>query len=105
MKRFILALSLSACFLFSPTAHAQDKPKPAETEKKTEDRKANEELRMQVVFTESDGDKKISSLPYTLVLHTNGNEASLRVGLRVPVLIGSSYPYMDVGTNLDGNAW
>jgi hypothetical protein len=69
-------------------------------------------LRVQVVFAEYDGEKKISSLPYTLLVNADdkGPQAAVRMGLRVPVETGGSggmskqYQYMDVGTNLDGRA-
>ncbi len=107
MRRVILALLLSSGFYLSPSANAQDKAKPAEAEKKPEYWKDSALLRLQVVFTEKDGEKKISSLPYTLVLHSNapGRAAALRMGLKVPVSTGpQQFSYMDVGTNLDGHA-
>jgi len=70
-------------------------------------------LRIQVVFAEYDGDKKISSLPYTVLVNANdkGPQAAVRMGLRVPVETGAStegvnrqYQYQDIGTNLDGRA-
>ncbi|HKV25175.1 MAG TPA: hypothetical protein VJN93_11345 [Candidatus Acidoferrum sp.] len=67
-------------------------------------------LRVQVVFMEYDGDKKISSLPYTLLVNADdkGPQAALRMGLRVPIEVGTGgmkqFQYQDVGTNLDGRA-
>lgn len=69
-------------------------------------------LRVQVVFTEYQGEKKVSSLPYTLLINTGDRpRASLRMGLRVPVVTGEAsgrlqpaFQYVDVGTNLDGEA-
>jgi len=69
-------------------------------------------LRVQVVFTEYDGEKKVSSLPYTLLINADdkGPQAALRMGLRVPIETGvgsganKQFQYMDVGTNLDGRA-
>lgn len=114
MRRVVLALLLSSGFYLSPCVNAQDKGKPAEAEKKPAEAEKKSEywkdsavLRLQVVFTEKDGEKKISSLPYTLVLHSNapGRAAALRMGLKVPVSTGPSQTqYMDVGTNLDGHA-
>jgi hypothetical protein len=107
MKRMILAAFLSGCFLLSPGGKAQEKAKPAEPEKKPEYWKDSALLRVQMVFTEKDGEKKISSLPYQLVLHSNapGRAAALRMGLRVPVSISTGqFQYMEIGTNLDGHA-
>lgn len=69
-------------------------------------------LRVQVVFIEYDAEKKVSSLPYTLLVNADdrGPQAAVRMGLRVPIETSSSggtnkqFQYMDVGTNLDGRA-
>lgn len=73
-------------------------------------------LRVQVVLAEYEGEKKISSLPYTLLVNaeagSRGQVARLRMGLRVPIASGSApgpggtpintqFQYQDVGTNLD----
>jgi hypothetical protein len=86
---------------------AQEKPK---TEEKTESRRDITPIRVQVILAEYDGEKKISSLPYTLLLnaeHPRGGKASIRMGLRVPIVISGSetskqFQYQDLGTNLDG---
>jgi hypothetical protein len=72
-------------------------------------------LRIQVVISRYEGDKKISSLPYVLSV-TAGRTATLRMGTKVPVESTSytpiatggagvnpltSYTYSDVGTNID----
>ena len=68
-------------------------------------------LRVQVVFTEFDGEKKISNLPYTFLVNADdrGSPAVVRMGLRVPIETSSNtgvkqFQYMDVGTNIDGRA-
>ena len=47
-------------------------------------------LKVQIVFTEFEGDKKVKSLPYTMVFtagsHRDAEVAKLRVGSRIPVL-------------------
>jgi hypothetical protein len=77
-------------------------------------------LRLQITFIDFDGEKKISSLPYTLHLSANSDpnrklgetekneRSSLRMGLRVPVMTGSAptakdpqFTYVDMGTNID----
>ncbi|HEX4997601.1 MAG TPA: hypothetical protein VFY29_05220 [Terriglobia bacterium] len=68
-------------------------------------------LKIQVVISRFDGDRKISSLPYTISA-TSGRQSSLRMGTRVPVISGSSpdnkqppsFQFIDVGTNLDVTA-
>jgi len=75
-------------------------------------------LKVQVVIARYQGDKKISSMPYTLTMNA-GNRANLRMGTQVPIVMLSTGPaqvvdgkaiqqvgpmpiqYKDVGTNLD----
>src|SRR5262245_41883483 len=84
-------------------AAAQQKPAPSE-------------LKIQVVFTEFDGDRKIGSLPYSFTAVGGGEdrggqyEASLRLGISVPIVTltkdgESQTQYQDVGTNIDCRAW
>ena len=104
MKRTALAALLCALFYSSAYLAAQEKPK---TEEKTDTKRDLTPLRVQVLIAEYDGEKKISSLPYTLLVNaegTRGQKASIRMGLRVPIATSASqYQYQDVGTNLD--AW
>jgi hypothetical protein len=90
-------------------AGAQDKtPDPAA-------HAATVPLKVQVVISRYEGEKKISSLPYLLSVNA-GRNASLRMGTRVPVASTSytpiatggagvnpltSFQYQDVGTNID----
>lgn len=95
---------------FVPKVLAQDKPKTSE--QNSEDiRFFRASLRIQVVFTEYEGDKKLKSLPYSFLVTTHTRdawpEAKIRVGSRVPVYTGGehgSVTYMDVGTNIDCRA-
>jgi hypothetical protein len=58
-------------------------------------------LRVQIVISRYDGDKKVSSLPYVLSVNA-GQVASLRMGTKVGVDSGGAAPtYQDVGTNID----
>ena len=108
MKKIALAVLLLSLAFGTSLLFAQDKDK-AEAGKPAEAQKILAPLRVQVVFNEYDGDKKISSLPYTLLL--NGDDrvsTSMRMGLRVPIEIASNtgvkqIQYQDVGTNLDGS--
>jgi hypothetical protein len=49
--------------------------------------KAITPVRLTIVLSRYQGDKKASSLPYTLVVNANGPKASLRMGssVRIPV--------------------
>jgi hypothetical protein len=109
MKKTVLAVSLVILGLVVPCLLAQEKagaePKPAQTEK------IITPLRVQVVFTEFEGDKRISNLPYTFLVNADdpGTPAAVRMGLRVPIETSSNTgakqtQYQDVGTNLDGRA-
>jgi hypothetical protein len=114
MKRIkvlsVLALVLVLGLGFSLAIKAQEK-------QSTPDSKRLISLKAQVTFEEYDGQKKIASLPYTIRVVTDGNQSSIRDGLRVPISLGGSiasgsgqatptqFQYMDVGANIDCNAW
>ncbi len=107
MKKVFLAVLLAALVGLAPRAMAQQKPKAEGGEKQTEVKKEITPVRVQVVFSEFEGEKKISSLPYTMLINAveGGPTASLRMGLRVPVQTGSGpkeIQYVDMGTSLDG---
>ena len=71
------------------------------------------QLRVQVVISRYQGDKKISSLPYSVSVSSQNGRASLRMGGQVPIVttitVGTgaeakqqpSVQYRDVGTNID----
>ena len=69
-------------------------------------------LRVQVTLSRSEGEKKTSSLPFTLWVSANGDQTSLNVGSRVPTPtttvggggIVESYSYQNVGTSLTSAA-
>ena len=71
-------------------------------------------LRVQIVLSRFRGEKKISSIPYTLAVVANQRDStSMRMGIRVPVpqtvfksggegsAPMTSYNYQNVGTNID----
>jgi hypothetical protein len=110
----LAALCLAVCV---PNLAAQDKPptkspdKPQTTEPRNDEyRFMRASLKVQVVFTEYEGDKKLKSLPYTFLVTTHTRDASgeskVRIGTRVPVYIGGgqNITYLDVGTNIDCRA-
>lgn len=108
MKTSAIALLLLG--LLSPFSQAQDKGK-AEDKPKAEV-VATTPVRVQIVFTESDSEKKVKSLPYTMYLNApNAPEVrpasviKMRIGSRVPVYVGNnSMQYLDVGTNIDARS-
>src|SRR5262249_53943092 len=69
-------------------------------------------LKVSLVFSRYQGEKKISSVPHTLWV-TTGDRTSLRLGTQIPVPTTvmkegtgavQSYNYRDVGTNIDCSA-
>jgi hypothetical protein len=111
MKRTALA-GLLVCMVFGTSRLlAQDKEKSSEASKVPETQKAITPLRVQVVFNEYDGDKKVGSLPYTLLVNADdrGAPAAVRMTFHVPVATSSDAGAKHVGqypltTNLDGRA-
>ena len=102
----VLILAIAALtFLGVSSARAQDKPKSDD-----DHAPSASPLKVQIVFTEFEGDKKVKSLPYTMVFtagtHRDAETAKLRVGSRIPVLVGKDgqFQYVDIGTNLDCRA-
>src|SRR5712664_4793009 len=109
-KAFVLAVLLIGMLL--PVSQAQDKPK--QDDKPKAETPATTPVKVQIVFTEFEGDKKVKSLPYTLYINApdapewhSSSFVKLRVGSRVPVYTGGttgSMTYLDVGTNIDARA-
>jgi hypothetical protein len=111
LKHFMVATAL---VFLTTQANAQD-AKSAEPSRaaKSSDGKALDTsknivpLKVTVVFTEYDGEKKLSSLPYALFLKADENShfvGRVRMGVRVPIWTGgkeSAIQYQDVGSNLD----
>jgi hypothetical protein len=94
--------------MLSPMVLAQDKPKPDD---KTKVEVQTTPIKVQIVFTEFEGDKKVKSLPY--VMYMNSPDSSeirpgwvkFRIGSRLPVYVGKNeMQYMDVGTNVDARS-
>ncbi|HEV1994993.1 MAG TPA: hypothetical protein VGR03_11735 [Candidatus Acidoferrum sp.] len=103
MKRLIYLCVLGALCLPLQLVRAQEKSK-------AEDRiKVPTPIKVQIVFTEFDGEKKISSMPYSFVVITDekmgGNySTSLRTGVRIPIEVDGKdqkTTYMDVGSSID----
>jgi hypothetical protein len=104
-----VASLLFLCML-SPVCRPQDKPKQ---EDKPKSEVSTTPVKVTIVFSEYDGDKKTKSLPYTVYINApdapelKPQWVKLRVGNRVPVYTGGSQgnmTYLDVGTNIDARA-
>lgn len=67
-------------------------------------------LLIRLVLSEYEGERKVTSLPYTVNFTTSRPASSLRLGVRVPIVVLSGpnkdpqIQYQDVGTNIDCGA-
>lgn len=102
MKTNRILLAALLAILAVPAGHTQEKPAPP----------ALVAYRLQVVFEEYEGTKKVSSMPYTIPVATAAagdpqrQRSSLRIGIRVPVTTRgkdgeNEFQYIDVGSNID----
>ena len=108
MTKYLSALTLALSLALAPAAIAQvPTPTPAIP------------LKVQIVISRYQSDRKISSLPYTLSVNAGApgrNSASIRMGTTLPIVVtpvpaagGEKTPagtiqYRDVGTNIDCEA-
>lgn len=86
----------------------------AQQNSESADKNIGTTLKVQLTFTESEGEKKLTNLPYTFFVRaTEGKNGpppwtKVRVGSRVPVRTGNTaqdFNYMDVNTNIDARAF
>jgi hypothetical protein len=107
MKALPYFLLLST-FTLAPQLGLAQAP-PQEKTKSEEHNKPSIPVKVQVVFSEFDGEKKIVSMPYFFTVISDEKlggyyGTSLRTGVRVPVDAGGPEQktnYMDVGSNID----
>jgi hypothetical protein len=120
-----VAAALALAVLAMP-ARGQEPPRPEAAPKPPETPKASEErsvergmpgstVRVSLVIARYQGDKKIASLPYTLVVGAGGARTRMRMGVDTPIPMQStssdtgkpltSYQYRNVGTNIDCAVW
>lgn len=112
MKRSSKVMTAALMLLMTVAVAAQDS-QPAAAQSKPVSIPTS--LKVSLVFSRYQGEKKISSVPHTLWV-TTGDRTSLRLGTQIPVPTtvvkdGSgvpvpvqSYNYRDVGTNIDCSA-
>jgi hypothetical protein len=100
-----IAIGVALLLLMATAGRAQEKAAAAK-DKLTP-------LKVQVVFSEFEGEKKVASLPYTLLVNASeelrrSGDAMIRVGVRIPIITqvkeGPAVQYIDVGTNIDADA-
>lgn len=97
---------LVALLLMPAVNHAQEQAKAPSDQSVSH-------VRIDLLLTEYDGQKKIGSLPYTIYAESYPQQGraqghSLRMGVRVPVPVDSSgkdFQDMNVGTDIDCRAW
>ena len=95
MKQYMLSFVTAALLAsaLAPAGMAQAVAKPLTA------------LKVQVVISRYEGDKKVSSLPYTMAVTSNDRGVSLRMGSQVPIPSnGGGFSYQNVGTNIDCTA-
>ena len=106
-----IALVFAFALASSVIVRSQEKPAPAAPKPALA---AVTPLKVSVVVSRFQGEKKLSSLPYTLSVNA-GSRATLRMGAKVPVMMmmtanmpkdlpqGGPVQYQDVGTSIDCN--
>jgi len=109
MKKSVWTFCSAIVLLCSSATLAQDTAKAPASPKKDDVTAAVTPLRVQVVFAEFDGDKKVSSLPYTFSVNADERRtrpnSQVRNGARIPVQIDKDkVTYFDIGTNIDCSA-
>jgi hypothetical protein len=104
-----IALVFAFALASSVIVRSQEKPAPAAPKPAPA---AVTPLKVQVLVSRFQGEKKLSSLPYTLSVNA-GSRATLRMGAKVPVMMmmtanmpkdlpqGGPVQYQDVGTSID----
>jgi len=96
-----LSLSIGAVVVAGAiAAHAQDRPATVQVTP----------LKVQVVLSRYDGERKLASMPYTLLVNAGDrdNRVTLRMDVALPVTgVGANGPTItvhDIGTNMDCTA-
>jgi hypothetical protein len=100
MLRFLIVLVV----LGAPAGALAAQEKPAGTQQQQAAPGASlVPVRLQLVLSRFQGEKRISSMPYTLQLTANEREMTiLRMGTELPVATGGGgFNYRSVGTNID----
>jgi hypothetical protein len=81
---------------------------PGEENSAEKPKKPGAPLKVQVVYSRYEGEKKVSSMPYTLYLTADDKPTFMRFGLQIPIqTIANNTPtvqFKDVSTNLDCGA-
>ena len=111
----VIALLLAVGGHAQQSQEKPEKPAPAAQPQPAQKQLPVVPLKVTIVISRYQGDKKTSSLPFTVSVNTNDrSRASLRLGAKIPVPTSTfasgsapnvvSYNYQDVGTNIDCTA-
>ena len=126
MSRHVAIVAAVFLALGGASARAQEKEEKAERSPKAEAKdeaksereaarpiRAGTTLRVQLVISRYQGEKKTGSLPYTFIVTVGGGLVRMRMGVDTPVPMGTqspdskapmSFQYRNVGTNIDCRA-
>jgi hypothetical protein len=105
-----VVLCASTCPSVALAQAATERPAQAPPRPPAVERAPMVPLKVDVVISRYQGDKKISSLPYTLSVTANSaGRTSLRMGAEVPVAVsskeGAGFNYRSVGVSIDCSAF
>lgn len=112
MTKHLQTIALVFAFALASSVIVRTQEKPAAPAAKPATTAAVTPMKVQVLVSRFQGEKKLSSLPYTLSVNA-GSHASLRMGAKVPVMMimtanvpkdvpqGGPIQYQDVGTSID----
>lgn len=116
MKRIAIYCVFFTALLIPGYSRAQEKTQKEES-KSIASRPEVAQLKVQIVFSEYEGERKIKSLPYSLLVVASSDpnivnpstSSKIRIGDRVPVATGTEngtvqFQYIDVGTSIDCRA-
>ena len=120
MTRMIRPLIVGALILATGggICAQESQPAPANQPGARAARPSKVQLKLTLVFSRYQGEKKLSSVPYMVPVAANDIPTSIRMGTRIPVVSTiftapgagaaaipqSSYNYQNVGTDIDCNA-
>jgi hypothetical protein len=115
---FVVVVAVVLAALVAPVV-AQEEPKP-ELAKAPEavtprpPRRTPTLLRVQIAIARYQGERKVASVPYTVLVTNDGKQVRLRMGVEVPIAVATfqksddgksvpstSFQYKNVGTNID----
>ena len=118
-RRLVVQLAFAVlAVLAAPSSRAQDRPDAPKPEtlldERARARKAPTLLRALIGLTRYQGEKKVASVPYTVLLTSDSRKVRLRMGVEVPIAVATfakegdpkagpvtSFQYRNVGTNID----